>query len=120
MHPHFRHKLTFISDYAAVQFQSKRSKHATAIQKAILGFFMSDVSVFTSLWRTQALALLLAGAISPIRFVLYVIAQFLGAIAASAVLLGILPGPLRVLCERGNGIGIAQALFFGKKPQLPL
>lgn len=62
----------------------------------------------------QALALLLAGAIKPVRFVLYTIAQLLGAIAAAAVLSGLLPGPLRVLCERGNGMGVAQALFFGE------
>lgn len=62
----------------------------------------------------QALALLLAGAIGPVRFVIYCIAQILGAIAASAVLLGLLPGPLNVLCERSNGTGVAQALFFGE------
>lgn len=58
-----------------------------------------------------ALTLLLLGAISPIRFVFYVVAEILGAIAASAVLLGLLPGTLNVNCAPSNGTGVAQALF---------
>lgn len=76
---------------------------------------MNATSLISYRWYVkQALALLLSGAISPIRFILYVIAQFLGAIAACAVLLGMLPGPLQVECERSNGMGVAQALFFGE------
>jgi aquaporin related protein len=41
-------------------------------------------------------AMLLIGAINPIRFLMYVIAQFLGAIVASALLQALLPGPLQV------------------------
>lgn len=59
-----------------------------------------------------ALMLMLLGVISPVRFVLYSIAQLLGAIAASAVLLGVLPGPLLVNCAPSNGTGVAQALFY--------
>ena len=40
--------------------------------------------------------------------------QLIGAICASAVLLGILPGPLAVNTFPNNGTGTAQALFYGK------
>ena len=55
-----------------------------------------------------AFTLVLLGAITPFRFVLYVFAQLLGAIAAAGVLQGLLPGELNVNCAPGNGIGIAQ------------
>jgi aquaporin rerated protein, other eukaryote len=42
------------------------------------------------------LALLLVGEIKPLRFVLFCIAQMLGAIAASGLLLALTPGPLSV------------------------
>jgi aquaporin rerated protein, other eukaryote len=42
-----------------------------------------------------SLALLLAGIISPLRFVLYSIAQLLGGIAAAALVLGLTPGALQ-------------------------
>lgn len=62
----------------------------------------------------QSLALLILGVISPRRFVFFVIAQLVGAIAASAVLLGILPGPLLVLTQPAANTGVAQALFWGE------
>jgi aquaporin related protein len=43
-----------------------------------------------------SLALLLVGVIKPVRFVLYCIAQMLGAIAASGLILALTPGPLSV------------------------
>jgi aquaporin related protein len=43
-----------------------------------------------------SLALLLCGVISPTRFVLYCVAQLLGSIAASGLVLGLTPGPLSV------------------------
>ncbi|QRV91888.1 aquaporin, Major intrinsic protein family [Ceratobasidium sp. AG-Ba] len=58
-----------------------------------------------------SLALLLVGVIGPVRFVLFFVAQVLGAIAASAILLGLLPGPLVVTPAPGNGINVVQALF---------
>lgn len=76
-----------------------------------------DASLFIPI-PTQSLALLILGAISPRRFVFFVIAQLLGAIAASAVLLGILPGPLLVLTQRLDTLGVAQALFWGKTTSL--
>jgi len=42
------------------------------------------------------LALFLVGVINPIRFVLFCIAQLVGSIAASALLLALTPGPLAV------------------------
>jgi aquaporin related protein len=43
-----------------------------------------------------SLALLLVGVITPVRFVLFCVAQLLGAIAASGLLLALTPGPLSV------------------------
>lgn len=43
-----------------------------------------------------SLALLLVGALQPVRFVLYCIAQLVGAIAASAILRGLTSAPLSV------------------------
>lgn len=43
-----------------------------------------------------SLALMLIGVIKPVRFVLYCIAQLLGAIAASALIMALTPGPLSV------------------------
>lgn len=43
-----------------------------------------------------SLALLLVGVIKPVRFVLYCVAQMLGAIAASGLVLALTPGPLAV------------------------
>ncbi|KAI7939917.1 hypothetical protein MJO28_013569 [Puccinia striiformis f. sp. tritici] len=56
-------------------------------------------------------ALLLVGVISPERFVFYVIAQFGGAIAASALLEALLPGPLAVSPALGAGTSGAQGVF---------
>ncbi|KIM85041.1 hypothetical protein PILCRDRAFT_779689 [Piloderma croceum F 1598] len=51
------------------------------------------------------LALLLVGEIKPLQFVLFCIAQMLGAIAASGLLLALTPGPL------SNGVNPAQGVF---------
>jgi len=56
-------------------------------------------------------SLLLIGAIGPLRFVLYCIAQLVGAIAASAVILALLPGPLAVNTTPGVGVNKAQAVW---------
>jgi len=58
-----------------------------------------------------ATSLLLIGAIGPLRFVLYVIAELAGAIAASALLLALLPGPLVVSCTPGPHVSNAQAVW---------
>ena len=42
------------------------------------------------------LALFLVGIVGPVRFVLFCIAQMVGAIAASAIVYGLTPGPLSV------------------------
>ncbi|QRV77103.1 aquaporin, Major intrinsic protein family [Ceratobasidium sp. AG-Ba] len=56
-------------------------------------------------------ALLLTGSIGPVRWALYCIAQMIGGIAASALLLGLLPGPLVVAPAPGPGVDSAQAVF---------
>ncbi|KAH9444087.1 hypothetical protein Pst134EB_026472 [Puccinia striiformis f. sp. tritici] len=56
-------------------------------------------------------ALLLIGAIKPVRFVLYVIAQFAGAIVASALLKALIPGPMTTTPALGAGATKAQGVF---------
>ncbi|KAG9014673.1 Aquaporin-4 [Tulasnella sp. 427] len=56
-------------------------------------------------------ALLLIGAIGPVRWALCCFAQMVGAIAASGVLLALLPGPLAVNTTPGPGVNKAQAVF---------
>ncbi|MBW0500530.1 hypothetical protein O181_040245 [Austropuccinia psidii MF-1] len=56
-------------------------------------------------------ALLLVGVLTPMRFLLYCVAQFSASIAASALLLALLPGPLTVSTTLGSGTNRAQGLF---------
>jgi aquaporin related protein len=58
-----------------------------------------------------AFALLLVGAIKPVRFVLYCVAQLGGAIAAAGLLLVLTPGPLAVNTTLAPNITIAQGVF---------
>lgn len=58
-----------------------------------------------------ALALFLVGGLSLVRLVVVVIAQFLGGIAAAAVVSALLPGPMTVATTLGGGANIAQGLF---------
>jgi aquaporin rerated protein, other eukaryote len=56
-------------------------------------------------------ALLLTGAIRPFRWATCCFAQLVGAIAASGVLLALLPGPLTVNTGPGPGVSKSQAVF---------
>lgn len=56
-------------------------------------------------------ALMLVGVIRPVRFLLYVIAQFAGAIVASGLLKLLLPGPMTVTPALGASTTKAQGLF---------
>ncbi|KAI0050101.1 aquaporin-like protein [Auriscalpium vulgare] len=58
-----------------------------------------------------SLALLLVGVINPVRFVLYTIAQLSGAIAASALIIALTPGPLAVNTVLGPNVNKAQGVF---------
>ncbi|KJZ75175.1 hypothetical protein HIM_05369 [Hirsutella minnesotensis 3608] len=57
------------------------------------------------------LALVLAKQVTPLCALLILPAQLVGSIAASAVVLGLLPGPLRVANSLSSGINVAQGLF---------
>ncbi len=57
------------------------------------------------------LALALVGAIGPLRAVFITLAQILGAVAAAAVVAGLLPGPLLVGTGLGGGTSVVQGLF---------
>jgi len=58
-----------------------------------------------------ATALVLVGVIDPLRYVLYIFAQLLGAIISSALVLALTPGPLIVNTRLGKDVTIAQGLF---------
>ncbi|KAI7941319.1 hypothetical protein MJO29_013393 [Puccinia striiformis f. sp. tritici] len=69
----------------------------------------TDSTMITN--RNVSLALLLIRIISPVRFVLYITAQLMASIVASAVLHALLPGPLNVSTTLGAGTSPAQGLF---------
>lgn len=71
-------------------------------------FFRVSGSVFNP---NIALALLLTGAIKPMRFFLYVCAEILGAITASAILKAALPGKFSVNCSLAPGISPGQGVL---------
>lgn len=56
-------------------------------------------------------ALLLIGAIGPVRWALCCAAQLIGAVAAAGVLQALLPGPLASNTTPGAGVNTAQAVF---------
>ncbi|KIK39610.1 hypothetical protein CY34DRAFT_808064 [Suillus luteus UH-Slu-Lm8-n1] len=57
------------------------------------------------------LALFLVGLVKPVRFVLFCVAQLVGAIAASALLSALTPGPLYVNTFLQQGINSFQGVF---------
>jgi aquaporin rerated protein, other eukaryote len=70
--------------YIATSFGLSLLVSAWFFFRATGGLFNPEVS----------LALLLAGCIGPMRFILYCIAQLTGAIAAAAIVLSLTPGPV--------------------------
>ena len=71
-------------------------------------FFRVTGGVFNPAVST---ALLLVGAIGPVRFVLYCLAQMIGGIVAAALLVALLPGQLVVTPSPAEGVNSAQAVF---------
>lgn len=57
------------------------------------------------------LGMMLVGATAYLRGALIIVAQLLGAIAASAVVAAMFPGPLAVRTELGGGTSVVQGLF---------
>ncbi|TWU70573.1 hypothetical protein ED733_001327, partial [Metarhizium rileyi] len=57
------------------------------------------------------LGLMLVGAVKPLRGILIIPTQLVAAIAAAAVVDGLLPGPLTVTNSLGNGTSKAQGVF---------
>ena len=55
--------------------------------------------------------MMVVGAVPYVRGCLVIVAQILGGIAASAVISGILPGPLAVRTSLGGGTTVVQGLF---------
>ena len=61
------------------------------------------------------LALFLVGVVGPVRFVLFCIAQMVGAIAASAIIYGLTPGPLGIKYDFRAGLeasGVDRLVLF--------
>jgi glycerol uptake facilitator-like aquaporin len=58
-----------------------------------------------------ALALFLVGGLSAVRLMIVVIAQFVGGIAAAAVVSALFPGPMAVATTLGGGANVPQGLF---------
>lgn len=56
-------------------------------------------------------ALLLLGKLGPVRFVLYCIAQFIGAIAAAGLVHGLIPGEFASRCSLSPGVSKVQGVF---------
>ena len=81
---------------------------AMALIASIWIFFRATGAAFNP---NIALTLVILKVITPTRFVLYCIAQLLGAMAAAGVLEGLLPGGLNVNGAPSNGIGVAQVRF---------
>ncbi|KAL0945459.1 hypothetical protein HGRIS_000949 [Hohenbuehelia grisea] len=71
-------------------------------------FFRVTGSLFNP---NVSLALLLCGIIRPVRFVLYCIAQLVGAIAASAIVRGLTSAPLAVNTTLSAQTNLAQGVF---------
>ncbi|KAI1427100.1 aquaporin [Xylaria sp. FL1777] len=57
------------------------------------------------------IGMMVVGAVPYVRGVLVIVSQLAGGIAASAVLLGILPGELKVSTTLGGGASVVQGLF---------
>jgi aquaporin rerated protein, other eukaryote len=68
-------------------------------------FFRVSGSVFNP---AVSLALVIAGAITPLRGLLFSIAQLIGAICAAAIIDALMPGPLGCATRLGGGVNIAQ------------
>lgn len=58
-----------------------------------------------------SLGMVLIGSITPVRGAIITVAQLLGGIAASAVVVGVTPGPLAVRTTLGGGTSVVQGLF---------
>lgn len=80
--------------YIATAFGLSLLVSAWFFYRATGGLFNPDVS----------LALLLIGAIGPVRFILYCIAQLMGAIAAAAVVRALTPGAVNYKYVPGSAV----------------
>jgi aquaporin related protein len=83
--------------YIATSFGLSLLASAWLFFRTTGGLFNPDVT----------LALLLCGCLGPTRFVLYCIAQMVGAITAAAIVLGLTPGPVRY-----KYVSLAKHFFF--------
>ncbi|KNZ60967.1 hypothetical protein VP01_1474g1 [Puccinia sorghi] len=81
---------------------------ALALLASSWTFFRISGSVFNP---NVAIALVMTGALKPLRFFLYVIAEILAGITASGILHAILPGTLSVGCSLGLGTKVWQGLL---------
>ncbi|KAM4057377.1 major intrinsic protein [Hirsutella rhossiliensis] len=84
------------------------SSFGTALAANVWIFYRVSGGMFNP---AVTLGLTLVGAVTPLRALVIVPAQLAASIAASAAVMGLLPGPLRVANSLSNGTNIAQGLF---------
>ncbi|KAF8761263.1 NUC153 protein [Rhizoctonia solani] len=106
----------------AAAYSNQASVAAAAITLKVMELISMGLSLLVSVWffyrvtggvfnPAVATSLLLIGAIGPVRWVLYCLAQLIGGIVASALLLALLPGELVVTPSPAQGVNAAQAVF---------
>ncbi|KAN0118436.1 Aquaporin-like protein [Russula decolorans] len=102
--------------------QASHDVQGSALEKTLYIATSFGLSLLVSAWfffratgglfnPNVSLALLLAGCIGPMRFILYCIAQLTGAIAAAAIVLSLTPGPVSYNPVPAANINLAQGVF---------
>ena len=90
-------------DTSSILFKSVSSGIGVIINVWI--FFRVSGAIFNP---AVSLALVIVGAITPLRGFLTFVAQLLGGICAAAIIAGLMPGPLDCATRLGGGVNIAQ------------
>ncbi|KAK8111594.1 aquaporin [Apiospora kogelbergensis] len=75
------------------------------------GLFNPAVTMGTYSLTAVWIGMMLVGALNYVRGFLIIISQIAGGIAASAVIYGLLPGPLNIRTNLGGGTTVVQGLF---------
>lgn len=97
--------LAFGGTQATISEQASSNMSGTGVDRVLYVSFAFGFSLLVSAWLffrvtgglfnpNVTTALLLCGVISPMRFVLFCIAQLIGGVAAAALILGLTPGGL--------------------------
>ncbi|PPQ95456.1 hypothetical protein CVT26_008475 [Gymnopilus dilepis] len=107
---------------AATAESTGSEQHASTVAQVLYISTSMGLSLLISAWLfyratgglfnpNVTLSLLIVGSLGPVRFVLYCIAQLVGAIAAAAILRGLTSAPLSVNTVLQGGTNRAQGVF---------